>query len=417
MHRLTDLDAVDHTPPSTSEYTSEGELRKIKRKIAGNATALQEVPLATLVRVIRTLGSTLYASARDRKHIAELQDYSLSDVHEECDRIREWCSNIDKYLEYLKLEIGEYLEESVSLQSSRRQIYRPGPPVVAILPGNSFVEAPHVIVQALLARVPILLRPSTRGAGGFPANCVIKALDETLKSFPKKLRDVILSTVNIVNLQAERDIATLVRRLWIANATVVIFGSESTVQSVDKEVCTLKGRVIGFGNGLATAVICKCADLDHAIEQVIEGAQFHKGRECISTKVLYIEDTVYNHVLKQLERLSVDVSLIERPHSISPTEDPRPVIHLYRVQSTEELLKLMHSHLAANRMTKNIVTSIFSSSVVQGLKIPTYTLKHNMATSSVDLFDDHQGVSLLTAFSERVSVRTVPRFCKRMVNA
>ena len=240
----------------------------------------------------------------------------------------------------------------------------------------------------------------------------------------------------------------------VSSWNYVIFGNETTVGTVSRqfESFGIKARkIVGFGTGLSTAIICNGVDVNTVAAELCTAVSFNRGAECECTDIAYVQDSVQKPFLESLRKRcsyyqqtstnkpdsigilpqeSVDFikhelctvrnkSLNETKHSIGMSivvmedhettmEYPGPILSVRFFREKEHLSRLIQKDLDDNDMSKSLKTAIFTGSIDEFNELlpftRAYAVHHNIPTHHMDFNEPHQGVYLLKEFSDEIQV-------------
>jgi len=332
-------------------------------------------------------------------------------------------------------------------------------PTIGILPSNSEQEALFVIVQSLLAKSAVIIRPSSRGAAGYSSMAFVnawnRAIDEVANeyTFLKK----VISVLNIPDMNEAWEL------LSVDNWNYVCFGSDATVEEIKKEIRShVEPRnIIAYGSGLSMSVVdqSNTQDLQKLSYTLLESVSINRGNECVSTDILYVHESLYeefHEILLQTreefkslsmtdkrtigltqetncqfileaiaqkgklehifyeekgigknKRKVIHTSIIPLTEHEASMEYPGPIVSLRSYKNQEHLFKLMKTDLAQNKKRKSLVCSLFSSRKFYDdslASISAYKIKHNRPTHLMDLFLPHQGIYLMRELSDTITL-------------
>jgi len=328
-------------------------------------------------------------------------------------------------------------------------------PSIGILPSNSEQEALYVIVQSLLAKSAMIIRPSSRGAAGYSSLEFVhawnRAVDEIASEhiFLKK----IISVINISDMNQNWGL------LSIDNWNYVCFGSDATIHEIKKEIYThaQPRKIIAYGSGLSMTAVDESneTDLNDLAYTILESVSINRGNECVSTDILYVHKSLYDKFNKillktrdQFKSLSVNdkrtigltqetncdyilnaiaqkgkleyidfeekgfgnnkrkvihTSIVPLTEHEASMEYPGPIVSMRSYSDQEHLFKLMRTDLLQNNKRKSLVCSLYSSKEFFNsslASISAYKIKHNRPTHLMDLFLPHQGIYLMRQLSD-----------------
>ena len=435
-----------HDNPMATIYSvSDLQLRKIKRSIQEVFLALKDIELEELFLLIEKIPDFYFKDNKKIEELALLSGSPISYLESVITLQKEWCRNIRFFYKFALsslLDEQDVLGRLVSYHISSKGT------IVAILPQNSDEEPLYVILQALLSRSPVVIRSSSNAPSSYCSLEVVHALNDAVSVLKLKQAEVFKNAVTVINLFHIEQKEEIFGKLFIENASLLFFGSETTLDKIKKLPSVQKySCVVGMGSGLAISVV-HSGDMKNIATEVLDSAIFNNGSECIATRIIYVDDSVYDDftklisekakeygksnvqanemaighikpgyqkkIIKAIEYFSktsaIDVvasdgttiQLVDVPLNIGVPEIPGITIFVKRFKDTKELLSGVNADLNVNALSRNIVTSIFTAedSFFEEMVncFPTYLLRKNKGTSSISPYIPHQGVFFLNSF-------------------
>ena len=353
---------------------------------------------------------------------------------------------------------------SALIGASENIRYNSTSPVVAIMPSNSEQEVLYVIAQALLSGNAIIMRPSSHGASAYSAFEIAKAYNLTLEKIQEnpqlkhkiKINDheisILKNAISIVNY-SERDFLDYV---CLNNWNYLVFGDNNSVNRVEeiiRERCKPR-KVLGYGTGLSTSVICEDADLDKTAEIIIESVALNRGDECVGTDIIYCHQKISKKLLDHLCRIAeryrgedpllgdsigvvnpsninflkgeilkrskleflkteykngieyIHTSVIPLTDFETAIEYPGPILSVRVYTNLEHLKNLIEKDLHDNKVLKNLTTSVFTKKHFDEIfpVLKSYLVKRNIGTHQFNFDLPHQGNFIVRELSDRVDI-------------
>gem|GEM_PF-7108760 len=433
------LSSFDGKPIATVILADTGQLRQAKRAVLG--FQYEQVTVDAISRVITKAMDLYCASVEEYRFLAQLTGSPMGYLTQSIEEAKSWARSNQTYLATV-FGTPQYdhkvMQHTITHQHIRRHI--PAGPALAILPRNEEIVPLFVIVQLLLARTPAIIKTSSQGASSYTTVSLFRALLAAAKVLNESAVEAFLHSYSIVALPATEKTRT-VELLGVNNATWIVFGSQETVQSVERRVreLALGGRVIGLGTGLSISIVHRDASLEKTAHHVATGACLDRGNKCISTSVCYVHTQVIEEFTRALTAqqqhwkcgdplsLATRIGVIDteaqtqyaelctaRGLSSTPitgltlhpaqahervTELPAPIVFIRTFSTDEELLETIRKDLATNGLEKNLVTSIFTAQVERfhtlARQMPAHTIRWNQPTTALSLFMPHQGQYLI----------------------
>ncbi|RMG23925.1 MAG: aldehyde dehydrogenase family protein, partial [Armatimonadetes bacterium] len=237
------------------------------------AEKLRNTPDHVVSEAIKRLSETYLIEPEKQELIARMTGSPISYVRASLDNLRGWMADIDSFR-------ARVLPEEISGQAVE---YAPTGMTGIILAGDEVALAGYIGVNALLAKNPTVMRPST-----------LEAISAT--EFVRALPSVGLEDhFHLVYWPRHQEQIT--QHLLDSAKNVVLIGSDSTVE----EICVVRdgvGRVvrdyrsekviIEFTTGNSASIIAPDAHLRRAAIEVVHAATMNKGAECINAGKVYV---------------------------------------------------------------------------------------------------------------------------------
>lgn len=414
-----------------------GILRQAKRAIMKGGAALQSIPLEEIFDILEEMTQEYFEADELIQQVVAITGTSRASLRSSLDARRTWAARI-------RSVYAERARTSGAVDEVR--VFESLGPIIAVLPQNSGEESFYVLAHALIARSPILIRTSSEGESSFSAIEFIRALEKVLVRHRVEVATAIRSAIAVVNLFGLSSKEELLEALHMAEASYLIFGSEETMR-LAQEHCARRGvkKVITMGTGLASAFVCRDADVDAAAGEIIESATINNGNECVCTKVIYAEESIADALRAKLasfrdglRRASLtseeatlgflrpahldarseffrrrgrtlteskemyDVLIEEAAIEEGIAEVPGPFLLLKRVPSIQVGVETFRRDLRREGVSRAICAAVFTASRKQFLEtarlIPSYCVRHNLGTHRVNPLQDIHGISLFEEF-------------------
>ena len=434
----------DYTGKDTAQisHPTPAQLRRAKRTIA-HLESPQSIPLSDIIHTIQKAVSIYYPEEQLRLCSA-LTGMPYQNFQKTLEEFRDWVENIE---DYLTMAFGTPNYTRIPLLIGDEEIayekYVAQAPLIAILPRNSEIEAAYVIVQALLARTPMIIKSPSTHAGPLSAIELVRALEKTVDPDLKKL----IESISIVSMPGTNR-EEIIERLAIDDSTYLIFGSEKTIQTVTRSLEKHEPRkIISMGTGLSVSIIAHDAPLDEAAEEVCLAAASDQGNECLSTNIVYVHEQIADVFTERLKEKAHEYTagdpfsdtligaihpddtariaaatrhlpgsvrgLPETVHlSVFELEDhhhfeeyPGPLIGIRTYQNEKDLEEKFKGDLTHNGLKKNLVTAIFTNDphlvdhIVE--RFPSHTFRHNRGSHRMNFLLEHQSIYLIKEFLDK----------------
>ncbi len=428
--------------------TPSSSLRSAKRNLFNCRQRLLEVPLEKIIAVLKKAMNYYYVDPHELEIIAKLTGSPLSFLKQSFEELRTWCRNIE---EYLHLCFGYHTYEFVPIThlgiTYGYRHHMPRGPIVGILPKNSEAEVAYLLIQTILSKNPALIKASSSLGSSFSSICFIQALQKAIHDFNDEQLLVLLESLAIVNLFDDNKMS-IIKKLEIDNGVYVIFGSNETLNSVEKELAdTNVQKIIKLGTGLSVSVVLDDADVDFSAREICHAASLNKGNDCISTNVVYVFSSIYDSLFQKLSEVAklyksldpfhhesvigivekdvvnnvvqrihtmnkghllcyedgkIHLSLLEMGDHERVEELPAPILMVRKIDNEKHLLERFLLDLHLNSMKKNLATSIFTQDRRKfedlAKHLPSHIVKLNKGTEKMNLMLQHQSLYLLQEF-------------------
>lgn len=441
-HVLRDVNGLDCC---MLDYATSSQIRGVKRKVNESILQLQRVPIVKIISFIERLGDQL-VSEYDIDLVGRLSGATKATLEFSLKKRIAFCFTIRRFVEQF-LDTG-IVACDPNRTNSTSTIRVPGAPVIAILPKNSDEEAFYVVVQALIARCPCVLRCPSSGLASVPAIFLARAISNVARNSGCEYDQIIANSVSIFSTPHEAHPGDVINSLFINDSTWVLFGSSSTVLD-----CRLSIQAIGqsraileFGSGLGIALVTETADTELASCEVANSITYNNGNECIGTKLVYAHSSQFQEVVSRvqqkcgefhhngpwgvigaekwgsLRRIMVEQFGIDRSiESAMPCVQLRgreevpvlipsaPMASFYQYDSLDDGIQLIQSHLEFAKMRRALSLSLFGDEKHEQLVtiaslLKPYVLRVNRGTHRMDMMAPHQGMVLWELFMDEVTL-------------
>ncbi len=269
--------------------SEEGDLADAFMAAKHSQQKIADTPIKEIIAKIKNIGKRYIRDEKVIQIIAESTGSPVSYINNMVESLRKWMLHIDEYINFLfgsvkNLEDG--MPKSLNGKIVAKRVFQPRGITSIILAGDEVGLAAFVLIQALLSRNPIILKPS-----------VLELLStyELVKEFHKEGLDDFIQMV----CWSSSDNPNLVKHLIKNCDQIVLFGSDSTVNALiyerDEngniiEDYSRKVNVIAHTTGRSASIVLKDADIDDAVKKVIIGATVNRGNECIHSKKVFGEE-------------------------------------------------------------------------------------------------------------------------------
>lgn len=430
---------------------TDADLRKIKRSFSNIQMSLKNISLSEIITVIQKAADYYLNSNDDIKHLINLTGSPISFLNKSITTRREWCKNIDKFIDSC-FGLCDYSSIPINIDQYHTgyRAYSSPSPVVVFLPSNSDEESCYVIVQALLSKSPCLIRTSSKKCSSFSSLKFIEALKNAIDEIGNIKLNILLQAINIINLFDLPHKMNIVEKLAVRGANYVIFGSNETINQVSIQLKDFMPRkVIKMGTGCCASFLLNDCNINSAVQELCESVYINNGNECICTSIAYIEKDIYSEALAKLKKLSEKIqfsnpfdnlSYMGHPSSsykneisayfkkmlhiynstkidyskmilieldeenIFFDELPGPVLFIRKIESVPQGITELKNVLDKKNIQFNLSTSIFTENINKfytvTLNMPSYNCKFNKGTHNMNMFLEHQGKFLLKELME-----------------
>ncbi|MFP4403919.1 MAG: aldehyde dehydrogenase family protein [Nanoarchaeota archaeon] len=399
---------------------------------------LKNIPLEKIINVLKTTMDHYFNDQKKYNDIILTSGSPKSFVINGMEYIKNWCKNIDKYLDNA-LPLG-------------KEKYNSSSPVFAILPSNSEQESLYVISQIMASKNSGIIRPSSRGPGAYTAHEFIKSLNKTINDLKDNDLEPLRKSISIINYSNKEHLEQLSIPKW----NYILFGSDNSVQIIKEEienkckntdVLEEPRNIITYNSGLSKSIIFPDSNLETTVNKVLDSVISNNGNECVSTDIIYVHNDIYdsfnNLFLKKSNKIKsgnpFDINKIGllMPHNIDTIlkvigekghidyinyniednkilihpsliklhkydnthEYPGPIAGIRSFKTQEELIKLVDFDNKVNMKEKNLSTSVYTSNIKNYNEIKpylqTFSCSLNIPTHEVDLMQEHQGIYLV----------------------
>ena len=375
------------------------QLRQAKWAMRVAAERLEQVEPSRMADLLAAMAPLYFKNPEKIRVLAELTGSGIQHLEASIQKRRTWCSNAGTYLTMAGGSPGR-LGEGVKI------ISQPKGPLVAILPKNSDEESMYVMAQALLARVPVLIRSSSFGPTSFSAVEFLECMLEALLLPEFKDMSWLPSAFNVMNLFHAVEKDKIIDRLFVEGGVYLLFGNQKTINPIASRLAALGcADVILMGTGMAMSVVLEGADLRGILGEIYESCVFNNGTECISNRVIYADAKVADRLEAGLKDLAADraghspFQLRRASLSTGIPESGGTLIWLKAFNGRAELLEGIHADLHENKIDRSIACSVYGPAAAPTpewtLRLPAFTLRYGLGTHRFDPMQPHQGEFLL----------------------
>lgn len=292
-------DTYEVVSPFDEDYSVEirdSNLADTPRTISASRKAVEEVDAL---------------SYSDRKQILKdaAEDFTFTD--EEVDYFTKMLGMPRKSVEW-KLEQGrdilEYLPDVLDAKYSEYEgeiAEKNGPgmyevhkrrdqPLSVFLPANDPSVAPYILAHTVMTGNTLIARPSSEEI--YSTLKTAELLTE--HGYPDGALNVILYDSADEQNEAHR------QSMLNETGATIVFGGDDTVEDFRNAAGDAQKALIGFGEGRANAYVFADADLDEAVDSIVDGmTRWPNG--CNATKAVRVDPTVYDEFKDLLvERLN-----------------------------------------------------------------------------------------------------------------
>ncbi len=260
----------------------------------------KEIKVKELIDIIKKVGKNYLEDEEKIKMISSTTGSPISYVRHSLLSIKDWMQNIDKFVITVFGSVQNLEEGRMVLADGKEAgkiFYKPGGVTSIVLAGDEVALSTYVIVQAILSRNPIVVKPST---------IELVSCFELIQGFADNgLKDYIQMVC--WNSQIRPD---LIREFIKKGEQVVLFGNESTVNNFIYERdgdyilndYSIGRKIIKFTSGRSAAIVMEDADIPLCAGEVVYGATMNRGIECISTKKVYAHEKIYDKLLDAIKK-------------------------------------------------------------------------------------------------------------------
>ncbi len=446
------LTALDGEPIGRVDYPGRQTVQSALDAARACQADLDRVPVPEIVAVIRAAMDHFMVDERLVATLSRLGGASVAHLRAEFDALKAWARACDGLVARALGRAGSELPASVGLRQTA--------PVVGLLPGNSLAETLFVPVQAWLARNAVILRPSRHGGAGLVVHDLVRAIARALSERGASPAHPLARSLSLLNTPATPEaLGALAQDGW----TYVMFGTNATTAHLSRlllDRCTPR-RLIRFGTGFSSAVLLPGADLDRAIPEIAAAVATNRGKDCISTDIVYVDHgrlrQTIDRLAAALDRLTADEVVFGRVAAADqaaclaelarrgksgyarcvPTdadadaggvglrgsvvpltaaepaiEYPGPIVSVKAFTDLDQLGRLIAADLDAAAVARNLVTAVYAAhepafrAVLPYLR--AYTVRWNRPTHALDLMQPHQGIFLLRELADLITIERDP---------
>lgn len=409
---------------------------------------LCRIPREKVFTLLRDAVKIYFADSESYNLLARTTASPFSFIKDSLEKVKQWVANIAEYYEAVTPDIA-------NCHSSA--------PTVTVLPNNSELESPYILAVTLASKNCSILRPSTKGPGSYTSFELIKAIKTVADASGDADMRLLSDSINMVNTSG-RD---YLPQLSISGWNYIFFGDNDSIETMSNIVMANAShggprKILDYGTGLSSSIVLADSDIAQSVQDVAESICVNVGNECVSTDVLYIHDSIYEEFMDELRatlkqfpsgdpfdpesngfirdtylqsllseadvrgfsnrlnlrvhggRTHVDPTLLELHDFEYAIEYPGPICSVRRFNNKRELERLTIYDRKNNRVTKNLATSIFTSSWAEFHQllnfVRAYTIYWNRPTHSWDMNGAHQGRHLLRELSDTQEICEVHAF-------
>jgi len=450
---VKDIDGQETT--ISFPQSEEGDLADAFMAAKMVQSKIADMSLTEIVAKLKAVSKRYLQDEETIKLIAKTTGSPISYIKAMRDQVTAWMGAADVYLVSLFGSLEQAESGIPILENGKtvgKKLFRPRGITSVILAGDEAGLASFVMVQTVLSRNPIVLKPST---------LELVSAYELVKEFAKEgLGDFVQMVAWNASANPE-----LVTHLIKNCEQIVLFGSDATVDTLiyerDEDGKIIQDysksiNVIAHTTGRSASIILKDADIPLAVDAVLNGATCSRGNECVHTKKVFVESPVYEnfkktllekvpslnvgdpldaqtsigivgkksvHAIKMLasEETGVLYSSFKEntmaPLVIEPAqfdsrfiheEIPGPSIALIKVENEQEAVKQANKALSGSYSTYATATSVFGKDT----KALDHIFKHlrahkillNKSSTSMNFNLPHHGHNLVLELMEKKTI-------------
>ncbi|UAA37710.1 aldehyde dehydrogenase family protein [Paraneptunicella aestuarii] len=445
------LYSCEGLPYAEAYFATPAQLRKFKRAIPSIKKRLNTIPVDTLIHLLQQAFQN-FINDETAEHTAKLSGVPSVIIKQDWNTLRLWFEALPDYLQD-NFGSENYQRSPVIHPLSHKDFrrFQAKGPLISILPSNSEIESLVLIAIALLSRTPALLRSSRRGTSNYIPTTFLQCFNKVVDqhTFSSDIAEALMSAVCVANLQQD-SVADVIEQLDVIDGVYYLFGSDKTLQDF-KHAIPKNRTIVEFGTGYGVSYLSSSAELDSSLNNILESVSYRNGTQCTNTKLLYVHQDIYPQVIDELftrslakkyqpsdvlggestigllppesqksvkshaanlvhsEQLHINnkstgLSFIElQPEEVFP-EYPAPICGVRKVKDHQDFLESMKNDLERMCMSRNLVSSIYSSDNVeiQSLinSIPSHSIRVNLPTTRFALHIEHQGKSLISSLMQ-----------------
>ncbi len=426
-------------------HASDADLRAAKRAIASAKDELRTIDLGKIKTIIGKAMDYYFSSEESLSLLSRMTGSPHGFIKSYIAGLKAWARNLDPYLEtcfggtdYGRVPVG-YGHNIIAYEK-----YVPAGPVVSVLPRNSEGVSLYLILQAILARCPFLIKTPSSLGSNFSSFELIKALSRAIDESKDPQLQAVKKSMNIINIFST-DQEDIIKKMEVDGATYIIFGSNQTLAKIEGALAGGAPRkIVKMGTGFSISIVLEDADAKFSADELCLSASIDRGNDCTSTSMAYIQESIFSkfmgemngrfhaytskdpfleesvigHVQKEdieiiSERLigmgkkgllrgvpdALHLSIIELEEGDHFEEFPGPVVGVRKFSDLFHLRKLFAEDLRRNGMEKNLVSAVYTNNAALfdeiSSTLPSFTFKMNKGSHRMDFLIEHQGMYLI----------------------
>src|SRR3989344_6862183 len=434
---------------------SPADLRQVKRSVSAVKDKIKKIEFRKIPNLIKK-SMDYYYSEESFVIISRLTGSPYNFVKKSVHELKEWAINLEDYIvmcfnnpDYDKVPLF-FKNEIVAYEK-----YAPSGPVIGILPKNSEAESVYLILQILLSKSPCIIKTPSSLGSSFSSLELIKALNKAIDILNDPELEIIKKSINVVNIfTTERD--DIIKKLAVEKSSYVIFGSNHTIEKVESSLKSTNPRkIIKMGTGLSISIVLNDADISFAADEICNSASIDRGNDCVSTNIVYVEDSIFNDFLNKVNSIShkyeskdpfiennivghvhqesvdiikakiaslnkehllrglpdtIHLSVIELNEDDHFEEFPGPVLGIRKFKDIDHFYFLFKKDLGKNNIEKNLVSSVFTKdkNLFEQISnnIPSFTFKLNKGSEKMNFLLEHQGTYIIKELLDKKILET-----------
>ena len=265
--------------------------------------------------------------------------------------------------------------------------------VLVLSPWNyPYLTAVNALVPALVSGNTVILKHSEQTA------LVAERLQEAADA--SGLPSGVFQTIHATHKQVEA---------MVSDEQIAFVAFTGSVQGGHAIAKAASGRFIGTGlelGGKDPAYVCADANLDHAIENLVDGAFFNSGQSCCGIERIYVHESLYEEFVEGFVQITSSYVLGD---PLDPATTLGPMV---RTSNANHARQHIAEAISAGARTL-IDSTLFPAHTQKGAFLAPHVLvdvDHNMSVMREETFGPVVGIMSVTSDEEGIALMNDSQF-------